>query len=96
MVATVRNEGADVVLSVVDDGPGFGMDPDNVFERFFRADRARTRRDGATGTGLGLSIVRAVAVAHGGEAWAENRPEGGACVSVRFPHRGPPTRTQET
>lgn len=69
-------------IVVEDNGPGF--DPEdlpNVFERFYRGDRAR--RSG--GTGLGLAIVRGIARAHGGEAIAENRQEGGARVIVRLP-----------
>jgi two-component system OmpR family sensor kinase len=79
-----RCEGADVVLEVLDRGPGFPVDflPD-AFERFSRADDARARTNG--GTGLGLAIVRAVAVSHGGTAVAANRPAGGALVVVRLP-----------
>jgi two-component system OmpR family sensor kinase len=90
---SLRRTGNDVVLTVADDGPGFGSDPQHVFERFFRADRARTRRHETSGTGLGLSIVKAVAEAHGGAARAENLPAGGASVSVRFPEQpvGDPT-----
>jgi signal transduction histidine kinase len=79
-----RREGADVVLEVLDRGPGFPVDflPD-AFERFSRADDARARTNG--GTGLGLAIVRAVAVSHGGTVVAANRPAGGAVVVVRLP-----------
>jgi signal transduction histidine kinase len=71
-------------LSVIDAGKGF---PENflphAFERFRRADRARTRAEG--GSGLGLAIVQAIAVAHGGTAAAGNLPQGGAWVSLRVP-----------
>jgi two-component system OmpR family sensor kinase len=78
------------VLCVADDGPGFdGTDPGQAFERFYRADPARTRRRGTTGTGLGLAIVKAVAAAHGGEVRAENRASGGASVTVRIPRGSP-------
>jgi two-component system OmpR family sensor kinase len=86
---SVRRSAGDVTLTVTDDGPGFQSDPRHVFERFYRADRARTRHDSVAGTGLGLSIVKAAAEAHGGEVWAENLPGRGASVSVRFPHRPP-------
>jgi len=75
----------DVVLTVVDDGPGLGdVDPEALFERFYRADMARTPDGTQGGTGLGLSIVRALAQAHGGSATAENDPSGGARFTVRL------------
>lgn len=58
---------------------GDGIDPrdlDHVFERFYRADDARTR----PGSGLGLAIVAQIAERHGGRVWARNRFEGGAAV----------------
>lgn len=76
----------DLVLTVVDDGSGLGsVDPDALFERFYRADVARTPDGTEGGTGLGLSIVRALALAHGGSATAENDPSGGARFTVRLP-----------
>jgi signal transduction histidine kinase len=66
-------------LQVSDDGEGFPAEfLPHAFERFTRADEARSR--GATG--LGLAIVDAVARAHGGSATAANRQEGGAVVSL--------------
>jgi signal transduction histidine kinase len=57
--------GERVRLEVADDGPGVAAeDRDRVFDRFFRADQARSRRRG--GTGLGLAIARAVAERHAG------------------------------
>ncbi len=79
-----RCDGADVVLEVLDQGPGFPVDfLTDAFERFSRADDARARTNG--GTGLGLAIVHAVAVSEGGTASAANRPGGGAEVVVRLP-----------
>lgn len=52
-----------------------------VFDRFYRADVARTM----SGSGLGLSIVGEMAVRHGGSAWAEHREGGGASVGFRLP-----------
>ena len=76
----------EIVLEVEDDGPGLGsLDASSPFERFFRADEARTRGPDAAGTGLGLAIVKAVAEAHGGRATAENRSTEGARFTVRFP-----------
>jgi signal transduction histidine kinase len=60
---TERDAGIEIVVR--DDGPGVApADRDKIFERFARADQARTR-DG-DGTGLGLAIARDIAVAHGG------------------------------
>jgi two-component system sensor histidine kinase MprB len=72
------------VLSVRDHGPGFKPnDLPHVFDRFYRADNARS----LPGSGLGLAIVRNIADAHGGYARADNDPEGGARLQVSF---GPP------
>jgi heavy metal sensor kinase len=80
----VVRDGEGVIVSVLDDGPGFAPDAlERVFEPFARADPARTRRSG--GAGLGLSIVQAVVVAHGGSVSARNRDVGGAAVEVRLP-----------
>jgi two-component system OmpR family sensor kinase len=72
-----------VELHVTDEGRGFPDDIiDRAFERFGRADEARSS---GAGSGLGLAIVEAIAHAHGGHAHARNRPEGGADVWIAFP-----------
>jgi two-component system sensor histidine kinase ChvG len=72
--------GDEVVLSVVDSGPGItGEDLPRVFDRFF------TTRGKRRGTGLGLALVRAVAEAHGGRASVSSPPGGGARFVVRLP-----------
>jgi signal transduction histidine kinase len=78
-----RSNGS-VELHVLDEGSGFspGFLP-RAFERFSRADPART----GGGAGLGLSIVQVIAEAHGGEAHAENREDGGADVWLSLPAR---------
>ncbi|MCW2952057.1 MAG: sensor histidine kinase [Conexibacter sp.] len=77
----VELELRDGTLSVRDHGPGFdAADLPHVFERFFRADRAR----GMPGSGLGLAIVRQAAEAHGGRVEAANAAGGGALMRVRF------------
>jgi heavy metal sensor kinase len=79
-----RRDGPDIVISVVDHGPGFPEDfLPHAFERFRRADDSRTRTEG--GTGLGLAIVSAVAREHGGTASASNRAGGGGVVQLRIP-----------
>jgi len=71
-----------VALRVSDDGPGFPPGAlDRAFDRFYRADPART----GGGSGLGLAIVRALATAHGGRATAENLAPTGARVTVLLP-----------
>jgi signal transduction histidine kinase len=71
-----------ISMSVTDDGPGFPPGTtEKVFERFYRADPARS----GSGSGLGLAIVREMARAHGGEAWAENVAPHGARVTVLLP-----------
>ena len=58
-------------VSVRDNGPGIPPDSiDRVFERFYRAEKARSREQG--GTGLGLSIVKHIIQSHGGEVWVES------------------------
>lgn len=72
------------LLQVADTGPGIAAeDLPRLFERFFRADPSRSRAAG--GTGLGLAIARQIALAHGGDLSAENRPEGGAVFTLRLP-----------
>src|SRR6266540_4053094 len=73
-----------VLLAVSDAGPGFPAEfLPHAFERFHRADTARTRQHG--GAGLGLAIVEAIARGHGGHAEAANRAEGGAVVRLFLP-----------
>jgi heavy metal sensor kinase len=81
VLAVVEDDGA-VELHVRDQGDGFPSSfLPSAFERFTRADAARSRG----GAGLGLAIVQAIAAAHGGSATASNRPEGGADVYIRLP-----------
>jgi signal transduction histidine kinase len=78
----VERRADDLVLRVEDSGEGLhGEAPARMFERFWRADRARS----GSGAGLGLAIARGLVEAHGGRIWAENRPQGGACVSFTLP-----------
>ena len=73
---------ADGRLVVMDRGPGIAAtDVGRVFDRFFRAEDARSR----PGSGLGLSIVREVVERAGGTVEAAARPDGGAAVGFRLP-----------
>jgi two-component system OmpR family sensor kinase len=75
-------EGGWARLTVSDDGPGIGPDDrERVFERFFRADPARTGQ----GAGLGLSIARWIADQHAGRILAAAGPDGGAGLFVDLP-----------
>ncbi|MGC5021586.1 sensor histidine kinase [Micromonospora sp. DT47] len=75
------------VVEVADTGPGLIPEQaERVFERFYRADAARTRRaSGITSTGLGLAIVAALVAAHHGMVEAAETPGGGATFRVRLP-----------
>jgi two-component system OmpR family sensor kinase len=77
-------EGCGVTVTVADGGPGLPPDQAaHVFERFWRADKARTRARG--GTGLGLSIVSAIVAAHGGSVRFDSDVERGSTVTVWLP-----------
>ena len=72
----------DGVVTVLDRGPGIGpADRARVFDRFYRADGARS----LPGSGLGLSIVKAVAERNGGRVEVADRPGGGAAVVPAAP-----------
>jgi len=75
----------EVVLSVRDEGVGIAAnDLPRIFERFYRADRARSRELG--GTGLGLSIVKHIAQLHGGRVEAESVVGQGTTIRVILPN----------
>jgi signal transduction histidine kinase len=82
VAARRANDEPAVVIEVHDHGPG--VDPgfmDRAFDRFTRADSART----SGGTGLGLAIVAALVRRDGGDTTAANHPDGGAVVTVVIP-----------
>jgi signal transduction histidine kinase len=77
----VRSEGAGVVLTVVDDGPGIpDHERERVFERFARLDDARGRDAG--GSGLGLAIVRELLRRCGGSICLQDNPCGPGLAAV--------------
>ncbi|WP_405966581.1 HAMP domain-containing histidine kinase [Streptomyces sp. NBC_00015] len=86
---TARGDGDRVVLEVADTGTGIAADDlPHVFERFWRAEKSRSRRTG--GSGLGLPIVRHLTVAHGGTAQATSTPGAGSVFTLRLPAATPP------
>ncbi|MBM4155050.1 MAG: HAMP domain-containing protein [Lentisphaerae bacterium] len=89
VVVASRDAGPDLEFSVTD--RGCGIEPRHLprlFERFYRVDKARSRREG--GTGLGLAIVKHIVHAHGGQVAVESRPGEGSRFSFRIPKAGPP------
>jgi PAS domain S-box-containing protein len=70
------------VLSVEDRGPGI---PDEFKSEIFEVYRRGPSSDGTSGSGIGLSLVRRFAELHGGRAWVEDRPGGGASFRVFLP-----------
>ena len=82
--ATASDGGA--VLEVVDEGPGIPeSETARVFERFYRADSARSSRDG--GSGLGLAIAQWIVELHGGDIRVERNQPHGCRMVVRIPGR---------
>ncbi|MEV4775564.1 ATP-binding protein [Microbacterium sp. LTA6] len=80
----VKADGDIVEIAVADQGIGISeTDRERIFERFYRADEARSRRTG--GTGLGLSIVKHATQRHGGEVLLWSRPGRGSTFTIRLP-----------
>ncbi len=84
IVVTLEHEAGDAKLTVRDEGIGMSADElAQVFDRFYRADPARSRDPG--GSGLGLAIVRWIVDQHRGDIAVESEPGRGTMVVVRVP-----------
>jgi heavy metal sensor kinase len=82
-----ERHGQSTTLTVRDDGPGIGpADLPHIFERFYRADKARASADGHAG--LGLAIARTIVENHGGTITAQSTPGEGAVFTVTLPADG--------
>lgn len=80
-------DGSNLLIRVVDDGAGISAEHlPRLFERFYRADKARSRTLG--GTGLGLAIVKHIVQAHGGTVAVESTPGVGSVFTIRLPVGG--------
>ena len=80
----LSENGEQAICAISDNGRGIPeADLPNIFRRFYRVDKARSRLNG--GTGLGLSIARRIVELHGGTIEARNLPEGGLCVAFTLP-----------
>jgi two-component system phosphate regulon sensor histidine kinase PhoR len=82
---SVLQSGGETVFEVADQGIGIPTEHlDRVFERFYRVDKARSRKLG--GTGLGLSIVKNVAMAHGGRVEVDSEVGKGSVFRIHIPN----------
>jgi len=83
-----RRDGGNAVIEVLDDGPGLVDDEKpKVFERFFRGRDERELHN--RGIGIGLAIARDIVELHRGRIDLDNRPEGGAVLTVTLPLKEP-------
>jgi signal transduction histidine kinase len=83
----VAREGNYAAVRVADNGPGIAPeDQERIFERFYKADKSRTRSGG--GSGLGLSIAQKIVEMHGGSIAVDSKPGEGTVFTVRLPAAG--------
>ena len=88
----VKRQGTDALIEVADTGSGIAPEHlPRIFDRFYRADSARSRAEG--GTGLGLAIAKMLVDAHGGELLLTSTPGVGTRVTIRLRPVTPTPRT---
>jgi signal transduction histidine kinase len=81
-----KTEDGDLVIRVIDTGVGMsGAELEHVFQRFWRADPARSRRGQRSGAGLGMAISKWIAEAHGGSIDAQSKRGKGTTMTVKLP-----------
>ena len=86
IIISAKSEDDGVLVAVEDTGAGIpAEDLPHVFERFYKADKARS----SEGTGLGLAIAKHIVQAHGGEIWAKSEEGRGSVFSFRLPAISP-------
>ena len=84
ITVTAQQKSNEIITSITDTGEGISAeDLPNIFERFYRVDKSRTRSTG--GSGLGLTIAKRLVEAHGGKIWAESEPDKGSTFSFTLP-----------
>jgi signal transduction histidine kinase len=84
VTVTLEKKNSWAKLTIADTGPGVSKEVlPMLFDRFYRVDRSRSRKEG--GTGLGLSLVKALVEVHDGVVKAYHSPEGGLGISVEIP-----------
>lgn len=86
VIIRTRRDGGSVVIETTDEGPGLiETEKPQVFERFFRGSGERELHN--RGIGIGLAIAREIVELHRGRIGLDNRPEGGAVLTVTLPIR---------
>jgi two-component system sensor histidine kinase VicK len=85
IVFKVKEKDTEIVVSISDEGVGIPKNNlDKIFDRFYRVDKARTRKLG--GTGLGLAIAKEMVTAHGGRIWATSVEGKGTTIYFTLPY----------
>ena len=86
MIVRVIAAGGDGLLTVSDTGPGIAaIELERIFDRFYKADPARTHAAASRSGGLGLAICKSLVEASGGSITIASRPGEGTEVCVRLP-----------